>query len=34
MMENIYFDGLSGVNSSLIGLVMFGDIPLPVVNQD
>ena len=34
MMENIYFDGLSGVNSSLIGLIMFGDIPLPVVNQN
>ena len=34
MMENIYFDGLKDVNSSLIWLVMFGDIPLPVVNQD
>ena len=34
MMENIYFDGLKDVNSSLVGLVMFWDIPLPVVNQD
>ena len=34
MMENIYFDGLKDVNSSLIWLIMFGDIPLPVVNQD
>ena len=34
MMENIYFDGLENVNSSLIGLIMFGSIPLPVVNQD
>ena len=32
MMENIYFDGLENVNSSLIWLIMFGDIPLPVVN--
>ena len=34
MMENIYFDWLQNVNSSLIGLVMIWDIPLPVVNQD
>ena len=34
MMENIYFDGLENVNSSLVGLVMFWNIPLPVVNQD
>ena len=33
MMENIYFDWLTGVNSSLVWLVMFWDIPLPVVNQ-
>ena len=34
MMENIYFDWLENVNSSLIGLIMVWDIPLPVVNQD
>ena len=34
MMENIYFDGLKDVNSSLIWLIMFWDIPLPVVSQD
>ena len=34
MMENIYFDGLENTNSSLIGLIMFWSIPLPVVNQD
>ncbi len=34
MMENIYFDGLEDVNSSLIWLVMVWNIPLPVVNQD
>ena len=34
MMENIYFDGLKDVNSSLIWLIMVGDVPLPVVNQD
>ena len=34
MMENIYFDGLEDVNSSLIWLVMIWDIPLPVINQD
>ena len=34
MMENIYFDWLEDVNSSLIGLIMIWDIPLPVVNQD
>ena len=34
MMENIYFDWLKDTNSSLIGLVMFWNIPLPVVNQD
>ena len=34
MMENIYFDWLENVNSSLIGLIMIWDIPLPVVNQD
>ena len=34
MMENIYFDWLENVNSSLIWLIMVWDIPLPVVNQD
>lgn len=34
IMENIYFDWLEDVNSSLIWLVMIGEIPLPVVNQD
>lgn len=34
MMENIYFDGLKDVNSSLVWLIMFWDIPLPVVNQN
>ena len=34
MMENIYFDWLEDVNSSLVWLVMVWDIPLPVVNQD
>ena len=34
MLENVYFDWLENVNSSLIGLVMVWDIPLPVVNQD
>ncbi len=34
MMENIYFDGLRDVPSTLVGLIMFWDIPLPVVNQN
>ena len=34
MMENVYFDWLEKVNSSLIGLIMVWNIPLPVVNQD
>ena len=34
MMENIYFDWLENVNSSLIWLIMVWNIPLPVVNQD
>jgi hypothetical protein len=34
MMENIYFDGLKDVNSTLLGLILVGDIPLPVINQD
>jgi len=33
MMENIYFDGLTGVNSSLLGVILIGDIPFPVINQ-
>jgi len=34
MMENIYFDWLENVNSSLIWLIMVWNIPLPVVNQN
>ena len=34
MMENIYFDGLENTNSTLIGLVLVGDVPLPVINQE
>jgi hypothetical protein len=34
MLENIYFDGLDGVNSTLLGTVLVGGIPLPVVNQE
>ncbi len=34
MMENIYFDGLKDVPSTLVGLIMIWDIPLPVVNQN
>ena len=34
MLENIYFDGLQDVNSTLIGLVLVGDMPLPVINQE
>ena len=34
MMENIYFDWLKDVNSSLIWLILVWDIPLPVVNQN
>ncbi|MDR2416444.1 MAG: hypothetical protein LBD75_07825 [Candidatus Peribacteria bacterium] len=34
MLENIYFDGLEGVNSTLLGVILIGNIPLPVINQD
>ncbi|MDR0283194.1 MAG: hypothetical protein LBI53_08170 [Candidatus Peribacteria bacterium] len=34
MMENIYFEGLENVNSTLLGLILIGNIPLPVINQD
>lgn len=34
MMENIYFDGLKDTPSTLVGLIMIWDIPLPVVNQN
>jgi hypothetical protein len=34
MMENIYFDGIENTNSTLLGLVLVGDIPLPVINQE
>lgn len=31
LLENLYFDGLKDQSSSLIGLVLIGNIPLPVV---
>ena len=34
MLENVYFDWLKDVNSTLIWLIMFWNIPLPVVNQE
>ncbi|MDR0650297.1 MAG: hypothetical protein LBG59_02580 [Candidatus Peribacteria bacterium] len=34
MLENIYFDGLEGANSTLLGVILIGNIPLPVINQD
>lgn len=34
MLENVYFEGLEGVNSTLDGLILVGNIPLPVVNQN
>ena len=34
MMENIYFDWLKEVNSSLVWVILVWDIPLPVVNQN
>lgn len=34
MLENVYFDGLSGANSHMIWLIMIWDIPLPVINQE
>mgnify|MGYP002853791363 CR=1 FL=1 len=34
MLENVYFDWLENVNSTLIWLILVWDVPLPVVNQD
>jgi len=34
ILENMYFDGISGEPSKLIWTVLVWDIPLPVVNQD
>ena len=34
LLENIYFDGISGEPSRLVWVILIWDIPLPVVNQD
>ncbi len=34
ILENMYFDGVSGEPSKLVWTVLVGDIPLPVINQD
>lgn len=34
MLENIYFEGTKNQPSSLIGVILVGDIPLPVANKD
>lgn len=34
LLENIYFDGIKDKSSRLIGLVLFGNIPLPVVKYE
>lgn len=34
LLENLYFDGLKDQSSRLIGLVIFGKIPLPVVRYE
>lgn len=34
MLENIYFEGIKEENSNLIGTILIGDIPLPVINQN
>lgn len=34
ILENIYFEGISEENSNLIGTILIGDIPLPVINQN
>lgn len=34
ILENMYFDGISGEPSKLVWTVLIWDIPLPVVNQD
>ncbi|NOZ43619.1 MAG: hypothetical protein GXP45_00320 [bacterium] len=32
ILENMYFDGIKNQSSSLIGVILIGNIPLPVVN--
>lgn len=34
ILENIYFDGIQHQTSKLVGTILIGDIPLPVVNHD
>ncbi len=34
ILENIYFDGIKDKSSSLVWLVLFGDIPLPIVETN
>ncbi|MFA5747781.1 MAG: hypothetical protein WC872_01575, partial [Candidatus Absconditabacterales bacterium] len=34
MLENMYFDGLKNETSKLVGTILIGDIPLPVVHQN
>ena len=34
MLENMYFDGIKDESSNLVGIILIGDIPLPVVNQN
>ena len=34
ILENMYFDGISGEPSKLVWVVLIWEIPLPVVNQD
>lgn len=34
ILENIYFDGEQNKTSKLIGTILIGDVPLPVVRQD
>ncbi|MFZ2718776.1 MAG: VCBS repeat-containing protein, partial [Candidatus Absconditicoccaceae bacterium] len=33
ILENMYFDGLKDETSKLVGLILLGDIPLPVINN-
>ncbi len=34
MLENMYFDGVKGSSSDLLGVILLGNIPLPVVEQN
>lgn len=34
MLENLYFDGQKDTSSQLIGVILVGNIPFPVVNYD